>query len=142
MSLPRDIVPAGHVENAADPPSRPVAQACQPPQPHMDGTQRVQWLSVQAGNVAGDLQHNARVLMLRASSPMPISDGHDEVASLRKSGSRSSRSADYAKKQALAIETFQSKWQVAGLEAHAFIAKAAKTRSQPEDFVRAELMAV
>ena len=81
MSLPRDIVPAGHVENAADPPSRPVAQACQPPQPNLDGNQLVQWLSVQAGNMAGDLQHSVRALMLRASSPMPIPDGHDEVAS-------------------------------------------------------------
>ena len=41
--------------------------------------------------------------------------------------------------QALAIETFQSKWQMAGQEAHAFIAR---TRSQSEDFVRAELTAV
>ena len=41
--------------------------------------------------------------------------------------------------QALAIETFQSKWQMAGQGAHAFIAR---TRSQSEDFVRAELTAV
>ena len=41
--------------------------------------------------------------------------------------------------QALAIETFQSKWQMAGQEAHAFIAR---TRAQSEDFVRAELTAV
>ena len=33
--------------------------------------------------------------------------------------------------QALAIETFQSKWQMAGQEAHAFIAR---TRAQLEDF--------
>ena len=38
--------------------------------------------------------------------------------------------------QALAIETFQSKWQMAGQEAHAFIAR---TRAH---FVRAELTAV
>ena len=50
----------------------------------MDGSQLVQWLSVQAGNVAGDLQHNVRALMVRASSPMPIPDGHDEVSNLRK----------------------------------------------------------
>ena len=49
----------------------------------MDGTQLVQWLSAQAGNMAGDLQHNVRALMLRASSATPISDGRDEVASLR-----------------------------------------------------------
>ena len=41
--------------------------------------------------------------------------------------------------QALAVESFQSKWQTAGQEAHAFIAR---TRSQSEDFVRAELTAV
>ena len=41
--------------------------------------------------------------------------------------------------QALAIETFQSKWQMAGQEAHAFIGR---TRAQSEDFVRAELTAV
>ena len=41
--------------------------------------------------------------------------------------------------QALAIEEFQSKWQMAGQDAHAFIAR---TRSQSEDFVRAELTAV
>ena len=39
---------------------------------------------LQADNMAGDLQHNARTLMLRASSPMPVLDGHDEVTSLRK----------------------------------------------------------
>ena len=41
--------------------------------------------------------------------------------------------------QALAIETFQNKWQMAGQEAHAFIAR---TRAQSEDFARAELTAV
>ena len=41
--------------------------------------------------------------------------------------------------QALAIETFQSKWQMAGQEARAFIAR---TRSQSEDFAQAELNAV
>ena len=58
--------------------------ALQTPQPPMDGSQLVQWLSVQAGNMAGDLQHNVRALMVRASSPMPVSDGRDEVSSLRK----------------------------------------------------------
>ena len=41
--------------------------------------------------------------------------------------------------QSLAIETFQSKWQMAGQEAHAFIAR---TRAQSEDFARAELTSV
>ena len=43
------------------------------------------------------------------------------------------------KNRALAIETFQSIWQMPGQEAHAFVTK---FRSQSEDFVRAELMAV
>ena len=82
MNLPKNTVPAGHVANAADPPSRPVAQPHQPSQEPMDGGQLVQWLSVQARNMAGDLQHNVRALVLRASSPMPVSDGHDEVCLL------------------------------------------------------------
>ena len=56
-----------------------MAQPNQPPQPNMGGSQLVQWLSVQAGNMAGDLQHNVRALMVRASSPMLILDGHDSV---------------------------------------------------------------
>ena len=50
----------------------------------MDGSQYVHWLSVQAGNMAGDLQRTVRALMVRASSLMPVSDGHDEVSSLKK----------------------------------------------------------
>ena len=84
MSHLRDIAPAGHVEHAADPPTRPVALACQPPQQCMDGNQIAQGLSAQAGNIAGGLQHNVRALMVRANSPTPVSDGHDEVAGLRK----------------------------------------------------------
>ena len=41
--------------------------------------------------------------------------------------------------QALATESFQSKWQMAGQEAHAFITR---IRAQSEDFVHAELTAV
>ena len=52
-----------------------MAQACQPLQPNMDGTQLAQWLSAQAGNTVGDLQHIVRALMLRASSPIPDSSG-------------------------------------------------------------------
>ena len=129
MSLPRDIVPAGHVENAADPPSRPVAHACQPPQSRMDGTQLVQRLSAQAGNMAGDLQHNVRALMVMASLRKQLRHqqrAHREIETM-------------LKKQALAIKTFQNQWQMAGQEARAFVPK---TRVQSEDFVRAELVAV
>ena len=108
----------------------------------MDGSQLVQWLSVQAGNMAGDLQHNVRALMVRASSPMPVSDGRDEVSSLRPQLRHQQQAhkelQTMLRNQALAIETFQSKWQMAGQEAHAFIDR---TRSQSEDFVRAELTA-
>ena len=145
MSLPRrDIVPVDPARNVAeeDPPSRPGAQY-QPPQASMDGSQLVQWLSAQAGNMAGDLQHNVRALMVRASSPMPVSDGRDEVSSLRQQLRHQQQQAHkelqtMLRNQALAIETFQSKWQMAGQEAHAFIAR---TRAQSEDFVRAELTA-
>ena len=107
----------------------------------MDGSQLVQWLSIQAGNMAGDLQHNVTALMVRVSSPMPVADGRDEVSSLRQQ-LRNQQQAHkelqtMLRNQALAIETFQSKWQkMASQEAHAFIAR---TRSQSEDFVRAEL---
>ena len=43
----------------------------------MDGSELIKWLSVQAGSMAGDLQHNVRTLMVRANSPKPISDGRD-----------------------------------------------------------------
>ena len=136
------MVPARNVADP-DPPSRPVAQPLQPPQPPMDGSQLVQGLSVQAGNVAGDLQHNVRALMIRASSPTPVSDGHDEVSSLRKQLRHQQQAhrelQTMLQNQALEIETFQSKWQMAGQEEHAF---AARTRAQSEDFVRAELTAV
>ena len=144
MSLPRrDLVPVDPARNVADqdPPSRLVAQHIQPPQPLMDGSQLVQWLSVQTGDMAGDLQHNVRALMVRASSPMPVSDGRDEGSSLK----QQLRHQQQAHKElqtmlrVLAIETFQSKWQMAGQEARAPITR---TRAQSEDFVRAELTAV
>ena len=79
----------------------------------MDGNPLVQWFSAQAGNVAGDLQHNARALMERASSPMPVSDGHDEVASPRKRLRHQQQAhremQTVLKNQALAIELVQTK---------------------------------
>ena len=94
-------------------------------------------------NMAGDLQHNVRALMVRASSPMPVSDGRDEVSSLKKQLRHQQQAhkklQTVLRNQAPAIETFQSKWQMAGQEAHAFITR---TCAQSEDFVRAELTAV
>ena len=93
--------------------------------------------------MAGDLQHNVRALPVRASSPMPVSDGRDEVSSLKQQLRHQQQAHEelqtLLRNQALAIETFQSKWQMAGQEAHAFIAR---TRAQSEDFVRAGLTAV
>ena len=93
--------------------------------------------------MAGDLQHNVRALMVRVSSPMPVMDGHDEVSSVRKQLCHQQQAhrelQTMLQNQALAIETFQSKWQMAGQEAHIFIAR---TRAQSEGFVRAELSAV
>ena len=93
--------------------------------------------------MAGDLQHNVRAVMVRASSSMPVSDRRDEVSSLRQQLRHQQQAhkelQTMLRNQALAIETFQSKWQMAGQEAYAFIAR---TRAQSEDFVRAELTAV
>ena len=112
MSLPRrDIVPVEPARHVAeqDPPSRPM-------QPSMDGSQLVQWLSVQAHHMAGDLQQNVRALMVRASSPMPVSDARDEVSSLKQQLRHQHRAHEelqtMLRNQALAIEAFQSKWQV------------------------------
>ena len=136
-------MPAGHVANAAGPPSRPVAQQHQPSQDPMDGGSFVQWLFVRAGNMAGDLQHNVRALMLRLSSLMPVPDGHDEVARLRKQLRHQQQThremQTMFKNQTLAIDTFQRKWQMACQEAHAFITK---TCPLSKDFARAELTAV
>ena len=128
-----------------DPPSIPVGvQQPRASQDNRGNQQLVQWLSVQADHMAGSLQQNARALMVRASSPMPSDSRHqDEVARLR-------AQLQHAKKvngdmrallqnQALAIDQFQNRWQMAGQEAHAFVAR---TRSESEDFVRAELGAI
>ena len=94
--------------------------------------------------MAGNLQHNVPAPMLRANSPMPVSDGHDEVANLREQLRHQQQIhremlTMFKKKQILAIKMFQSKWQMVCQKVHAFITK---TCSQSEDFVRAELMAV
>ena len=59
--------------------------------------------------------------MVRASSPMPVPDGHDEVSSLRQQLRHQQQAhrklQTMLHNQALAIETFQSKRQMAGQEA-------------------------
>ena len=147
MSLSRNVDPADHAMSVAeqDPPSIPVVVQ-QPRAPLEDGgsQQLVQWLSVQADHTAGSLQQNARTLMVRASSPLPSWDRHqDEVARLRAQLQHSKRITGdmraLLQNQALAIEQFQNRWQMAGQEAHAFVVR---TRSESEDFVRAELGAI
>ena len=128
MSLPRSVDPADHAMSVVDPdpPSIPVGvQQPRAPLEDRGGQPLVQWLSVQADHMAGSLQQNARALMVRAASPMPAEDRHaDEVSRLR-------AQLQHAKKvngdmrallqnQALAIEQFQNRWQMAGQEAHAF----------------------
>ena len=75
--------------------------------------------------------------MVRASSPTPVSHPRDEVSSLRKQLRHQQQAhrelQTMLQNQALAIVTFQSKWQMAGQEARAFIAR---TRAQSEDSVR------
>ena len=147
MSLSRNVDPADQQMSIAnqDPPSIPVGvQQPRASQDNRGNQQLVQWLSVQADHMAGSLQQNVRALMVRASSPMPSDSRHqDEVARLR-------AQLQHAKKvngdmrallqnQALAIDQFQNRWQMAGQEAHAFVAR---TRSESEDFVRAELGAI
>ena len=81
----------------------------------MDGSQLVQWSSVQADNMAGDIQHNVRALMVKVSSPMPTPDGRDEVSSLRKQLGHQQQAHEemqtMLKNQAWAIEISLSKWQ-------------------------------
>ena len=147
MSLSRNVDPADHAMSVAnqDPPSIPVGvQPARAPLADRGSQQLVQWLSVQADHMAGSLQQNARALMVRASSPMPTSDRHqDEVARLRAQLQHSKKiNGDMRallQNQALAIEQFQNRWQMAGQEAHTFVVR---TRSESEDFVRAELGAI
>ena len=94
--------------------------------------------------MARSLQQNARALMVRASSPMPSSERHkDEAARLRAQLHHAMRTNNdmraMLQNQALAIDQFQSRWQMAGQEAHAFVARA---RSESQDFVRTELGAI
>ena len=69
--------------------------------------------------MACDLQHNVRALMVRASSPMPVSDGHDviEVPSLftvttaAPSTTSSQRVTDYATEPGSGDRDIPEKWQ-------------------------------
>ena len=69
MNHHRDVVAFGHVVMTPDPPAVSPANATTSPEPtlaQMDGQQLVQWLTVQAGDLAGALQHGVRVIMLPA----------------------------------------------------------------------------
>ena len=147
MSLARNVDSADQQMSIADqdPPSIPVGvPPARASQDHRGNQQLVQWLSVQADHMAGTLQQNVRALMVRASSPVPPSERQqDEVARLRAQLQHSKKvNGDMRallQNQALAIEQFQNRWHMAGQEAHAFVAR---TRSESEDFVRAEFGAI
>ena len=77
-------------------------------------------------------------------TPPPELRGHaDEVARLKAQLQYQKKSNDEMKamlhNQALAIDAFQHKWQMAGSEGQAFLQR---TRSQSEDFVRCEMTAI
>ena len=100
-------------------------------------------MSISAGRSHGRITAT-KCACLEASSPMPSSDRHkDEVARLRAQPQHSKKTNGdmraLLQNQALAIEQFQNRWQMAGQEAHAF---AVRTRSESEDVVRAELGAI
>ena len=147
MSLSRNVDPADHAMSVVepDPPSIPVGvHPSRAPLEDRGSQQLVQWLSVQADHMARSLQQNVRALMVRASSPMPSSERHkDEVARLRAQLQHSKKTNGdmraLLQNQALTIEQFQNRWKMAGQEAHAFVVR---TRSESEDFVRAELGAI
>ena len=147
MSLSRNVDPADHAMSVADqgPPSIP-GGVHQPRAPLEDrsGQQLVHWLSVQADHMAGSLQQNVRALMVRTSSLMPSSERHqDKIARLRAQLQHARRTnhdmRELLQNQALAIDQFQNRWQMVGQEAHAFVAR---TQSESQDFVRAELGAI
>ena len=76
--------------------------------------------------------------MVRVRSPMSVMDGRGEVSSLRKQLRHQQQAhrelQTMLQNQPLAIEIFQSKWQMAemaGQEAHTFLAR---TRALSEDF--------
>ena len=87
LSLSRNVDPADHERSVARTMPRLLfLWECNSHEHHLKiGSQQlVQWLSVQADHMAGSLQQNVRALMVRASSPKPSSDRHqDEVARLR-----------------------------------------------------------
>ena len=79
-----------------------------------------------------------------STSPMPSSERHkDEVARLQAQLHHAMRTNSdmraMLQNHALAIDQFQKRWQMAGQEAQAFVARA---QSESQDFVRTELGAI
>ena len=88
--------------------------------------------------MAGSLQQNARALMVRASSPMLTLDRQqDEVARLRAQLQHSKKvNGDMRallQNQALAIEQFQNRWQMAKAISRPTRRMRSKGPLQPED---------
>ena len=87
MSHQEDLAPARYVRTTPDLPAVPKANASALPESisaTMDGQLAVEWLTVQAGDMAGPFQHGVRALMSRAKPPLPELRGQaDELARLR-----------------------------------------------------------
>ena len=87
-------------------------------------------------------RHGVRALISRTSRPETVPPGQaDELACLREQLAAQTRrhtleTKQMLQNQALAIETFQHKGQLAGQKAQSF---AQRTRNNSEDFVRCEL---
>ena len=110
---------------------------------HVDGQQLVHWFTVQ-GDMAGILQRGVRALTSRARNPDVIPQGPaDELARLREQLHNQRRNNLEMKQtlqnQALEIDAYQHKWQLAGQEAQSFGQPA---RNDSEDFVCCDLVAV
>ena len=121
----------GHLRTTPDPPTMRAPGNAVPQAPaQMVSQQLVQWLTVQAGDMAGTLQHGVRTVFSPTSSPDVITPGQ------RRSNLEMKQTLQ---NQALVIETFKHKRQLAVQEAQSF---AQRTRNNSEDFVRCELAAV
>ena len=116
------FVPVDPARNVADPdpPSRPVAQPSQPSQISMDGSQLVQWLSVQA-SMACDLQRNVRGWSGRVLPCLSRTDmmslkypAFFKILNYRNNSCAINNKLTFQtmlRNQVLAIDTFQKKWQ-------------------------------
>ena len=85
MSHEGELIRAGFVRTTSDPPAlRAPGNAAPQALAQQDGQQLVQWLTVQAEDMAGTLQHGVRTLISRTCNPDTRPPGQaDEFARLR-----------------------------------------------------------